>query len=135
MRPARSSPRKLRTKLGRFAVVGVANTVIDLTAFALFARAGAAPLVANCLGWLTAAGFSYLANRRWSFEPSGKVSPGRAVLRFFSLGALVSLGLSSAAIAAAGTPIGLWPAKLLGTIAAAALNFAAARWSIEDRLR
>ena len=66
---------KLRTKLGRFAVVGVANTVIDLTAFALFARAGAAPLVANCLGWLTAAGFSYLANRRGRSSPAEKSQP------------------------------------------------------------
>ncbi|TIO99415.1 MAG: GtrA family protein, partial [Mesorhizobium sp.] len=30
--------------------------------------------------------------------------------------------------------IGVWPAKIIGVVVAAVLNFLAARWSIEGRL-
>jgi putative flippase GtrA len=52
-----------------------------------------------------------------------------------SLGALISLGVSSGVIAALSGWIGVWPAKILGVILAAILNFFAARWSIEDRIK
>lgn len=126
--------RSLRTKAARFAAVGVLNTLVDLATFALLVAATVAPLVANLFAWLVAVCFSYLVNSRWSFERSAGLSDRRAFGRFFTLGALISLGVSTGAIAALEGPIGLWAAKILGVIVAAILNFLAAQWSIENRL-
>ena len=59
----------------------------------------------------------------------------RSIARFVGLGALISLGISSGAIVALASVIGVWPAKLLGVAVAAVLNIIAARWSIENRLK
>lgn len=129
--PARSGA----SKVARFLAVGVANTVIDLIVFAALLALGASPLIANGLAWSVAVIFSYLANSRWSFERDRGLSETRSALRFVSLGALISLGVSSAVIAGLAGFIGVWPAKILGIVIAAILNFIAARWSIENKLR
>jgi putative flippase GtrA len=127
-------PRSLSGKAIRFGLVGLANSVVDLAVFAGALAAGAAPLLANLFGWGVAVVFSYLVNSRWSFERSAKVGDLRAAARFIGLGALITLGVSSGAIAALAGVIGVMPAKILGLAVAAVLNFLAARWSIEGRL-
>lgn len=122
------------TKAGRFVIVGLANTAIDLAVFWLLVMAAAPPLLANLGAWLVAVSFSYAANSRWSFERNRDLRTHVSVLRFMALGALISLGVSSGAIAALAGLIGLWPAKILGVVVAGVLNFVAARWSIEDRI-
>jgi len=127
--------RSLGNKAGRFLIVGVLNTLIDMAVFAALLAAGMLPLVANVLAWAVAVAFSYIANSRWSFERDETLSTTHAVLRFVSLGALISLGVSSGVLAALAGWIGVWPAKILGVILAAILNFFAARWSIEDKIK
>jgi putative flippase GtrA len=127
-------PRSLSGKAIRFGLVGLANSVVDLAVFAGALAAGAAPLLANLFGWGVAVVFSYLVNSRWSFKRSAKVGDLRAAARFIGLGALITLGVSSGAIAALAGVIGVMPAKILGLAVAAVLNFLAARWSIEGRL-
>jgi putative flippase GtrA len=127
-------PRSLSGKAIRFGLVGLANSVVDLAVFAGALAAGAAPLLANLFGWGVAVVFSYLVNSRWSFERSAKVGDLRAAARFIGLGALITLGVSSGAIAALADVIGVMPAKIVGLAVAAVLNFLAARWSIEGRL-
>ena len=129
--PSRSSA----SKVARFLAVGVANTVIDLMVFAAVLALGARPLLANVLAWSVAVAFSYLANSRWSFERDTGLSETHSVLRFVSLGALISLGVSSIVLAGLAGFIGVWPAKILGILIAAILNFIAARWSIENKVR
>lgn len=126
--------RTLGRKMGRFAVVGVANTVIDLAAFSALLWVAVPPLAANVGAWLVAVAFSFTANRFWSFERDRSIPLGRSVFRFVSLGALISLGVSSLFIAALAGWTGVWPAKIAGIVVAAVLNFLAARWSIEGRL-
>lgn len=126
--------RTLTGKMARFAVVGVANSAIDLAVFSVALAAGALPLAANAIGWTVAVLFSYVVNSRWSFERDRSLGDARAALRFFALGALITLGVSSGAIAALAGAIGAFPAKLIGLVAAAVLSFLAARWSIERRL-
>ena len=126
--------RTLGSKMGRFAVVGVANTVIDLAAFSALLWIAVPPLAANVGAWLVAVAFSFTANRFWSFERDRSIPLGRSVFRFVSLGALISLGVSSLFIAALAGWICVWPAKIAGIVVAAVLNFLAARWSIEGRL-
>lgn len=127
-------PRSTWTKMLRFGIVGVANSVIDLGVFGALVWAGAAPLLANLAGWGVAVAFSYAVNSRWSFERSAQVGEVRSALRFFVLGAAITLGVSSGAIVALSAHIGVMPAKIVGLVVAAALNFVAARWSIENRI-
>ena len=129
------SGRTLGNKAGRFLVVGLFNTVIDVVLFAALLFVGLRPLLANVLAWAVAVTFSYVVNSRWSFERDETLSASQSILRFVSLGALISLGVSSGLIAALAGWIGVWSAKILGVILAAILNFFAARWSIEDRLK
>lgn len=127
--------RTLGNKATRFAIVGLMATVVDVAVFALALQAGAYSLVANVAAWCVAVVFSYAINSRWSFDRSETISNANSFLRFASLGALISLGVSSAVIAVLSGPIGVWPAKILGVVLAAILNFFAARWSIEDKIR
>jgi putative flippase GtrA len=125
------SGRPLSGKVARFALVGVANSLIDLAAFAALVAAMLPPLFANLLAWLIAVSFSYAVNSRWSFERGPGHSHGRSILAFFTTSALISLGVSSGAIVTLAGLIGLFPAKILGICVAAVLSFLAARWSIE----
>ncbi|MBD0414648.1 GtrA family protein [Oryzicola mucosus] len=126
--------RSLVSKLVRFAIVGFANTGIDLAAFSLFLWLGMAPLMANVLAWAVAVVFSFAANSFWSFERDRTLGLISSFLRFVSLGALISLGVSNLSLIALTSTLGVWPAKIIGVVAAAILNFVAARWSIESRI-
>ncbi|MFH1794975.1 MAG: GtrA family protein [Pseudomonadota bacterium] len=127
--------RNVWQKAIRFGLVGLLNTLIDVATFALLIALSFPALAANVGAWLVAISASYMMNSRWSFERDQQLREGWSILRFVGLGALVSLGISSGAILALAPVIGLWPAKILGVAAAAVLNFIAARWSIENRLR
>lgn len=127
--------RNVWQKAIRFGLVGMLNTLIDVATFALLIALSFPALAANVGAWLVAISASYVMNSRWSFERDLQLREGWSILRFVGLGALVSLGISSGAILALAPVIGLWPAKILGVAAAAVLNFIAARWSIENRLR
>ena len=129
-RPGRSTG----SKIVRFAIVGLANTAIDLAGFFVLLKLYVPPLPANIAAWFIAVTFSFVANGFWSFERDPAIRPSDAFLRFVSLGALISLGVSSLSIALFAGVVGVWPAKIGGVIVAAVLNFLAARWSIEGRL-
>lgn len=127
--------RSVWQKAIRFGLVGLLNTLVDIATFALLIALSLPALAANVGAWLVAISASYAMNSRWSFERDQQLREGWSILRFVGLGALVSLGISSGAILALAPVIGLWPAKILGVAVAAVLNFIAARWSIENRLR
>jgi putative flippase GtrA len=129
-RPRRSTG----TKIVRFAIVGLVNTAIDLAGFFVLLKLHVPPLPANVTSWFIAVIFSFVANGFWSFERDPAIRLRDAFLRFASLGALISLGVSSLSIALFAGIAGVWPAKIGGVVVAAVLNFLAARWSIEGRL-
>ncbi|MCA0031530.1 GtrA family protein [Mesorhizobium sp. B263B2A] len=126
--------RSTGSKIVRFAIVGLVNTAIDLAGFFLLLKLHVPPLPANIVSWSIAVVFSFAANGFWSFERNRAIRLHDAFLRFVSLGALISLGVSSLSIALLAGIAGVWPAKIGGVIVAAVLNFIAARWSIEGRL-
>lgn len=126
--------RSTSSKIVRFAMVGLVNTAIDLAGFFLLLKLHVPPLPANIVSWSIAVVFSFVANGFWSFERNQAIRLHEAFLRFVSLGALISLSVSTLSIALFAGIAGVWPAKIGGVIVAAALNFLAARWSIEGRL-
>ncbi|MDX8440808.1 GtrA family protein [Mesorhizobium australafricanum] len=134
MRNAGKPQRSTGNKIVRFVLVGLVNTGIDLTAFFLLLKLAAPALAANVGAWFVAVLFSFVANGFWSFERDPGIRLHHSFLRFVSLGALISLGVSSLSIAVLAGAVGVWPAKIIGVAVAAVLNFLAARWSIEGRL-
>ncbi len=134
MSDAGQSRRSIGSKIMRFALVGLGNTAIDLAGFFLLLKLHVPPLPANIVSWSVAVMFSFVANGFWSFERNQAIRLHDAFLRFVSLGALISLGVSSLSLALFAGIAGVWPAKIGGVIVAAVLNFLAARWSIEGRL-
>ena len=134
MNEADQPQRSTGNKIVRFAIVGLANTAIDLASFFLLLKLQMPPLPANIFAWFVAVTFSFVANGFWSFERNKAIRLRDAFLRFASLGGLISLGVSSLSIALFAGVAGVWPAKIAGVVVAALLNFLAARWSIEGRL-
>jgi putative flippase GtrA len=127
-----ANPKSLRVKITRFLIVGLGNTAVDFIMFALSLRLGAAALIANIVAWVVAVSFSYAVNSAWSFDRAR--SHRHALPRFLILGAVVSLLVSSLSLGVFAGTVGVWPAKIAGTVVAAVLNFIVARWSIEARL-
>lgn len=124
----------VRGKAWRFAVVGVLNSAVDFIAFAGLVALALQPLVANVLAWAIAVTFSFTVNSRWTFERAETFGIRSAFLRFALSGAAISLGSSTLAVILLPPLTGLLPAKLIGIVVGAVLNFFAARWSIEQRL-
>lgn len=127
-------PSRLSTKALRFIVVGLANSAIDFAVFAGLAWLGTAALLANLLAWAVAVSFSFAVNSRWTFESSEHLAREKSFVRFALSGAAVSLGSSSLSLILLTPVIGVLPAKLVGIVLGAVMNFFAARWSIEDKV-
>ena len=66
------------TKFGRFAIVGLLNTAIDLASFTALVALGLPALAANFLGWAVAVIFSFAVNSRWTFERAERFNLHRA---------------------------------------------------------
>lgn len=78
--------------LGRFGAVGVLNTVVDLSLFALLSSVLALPLLpANTLAYSAGIANSFVWNRRWTFAHRPRQGIGRQFARFavVSVSALV----------------------------------------------
>lgn len=117
-----------------FAIVGVFNTAVDASVFALLLSFAVSPLIANFFAWVCGVSFSYQVNSRWTFEPTTEQGRLRAWIKFVATGGLVSLLCSTLIIGLTATSIGVWPAKVLSVGIGAVLGFLAARWSIEGKL-
>ncbi|WP_292895140.1 MULTISPECIES: GtrA family protein [unclassified Nitratireductor] len=122
------------TKFGRFAIVGLLNTAIDLASFTALVALGLPALAANFLGWAVAVIFSFAVNSRWTFERAERFNLHRAFAKFAISGSIISLGSSTLAVYLLPPFTGLFAAKLIGIVVGAILNFFAARWSIENRV-
>ncbi len=81
-------------KAGKFAIVGVANTLIDYGMFTLLTRFGGVQVyLANVIGYACGMLNSYVFNRAWTFKAQDKFfSP--ALVKFIVLN-LCMLGLST----------------------------------------
>ena len=81
-------------KAGKFAIVGVANTLIDYGVFTLLTQVLLAPVYpSQVVGYLCGMLNSYVFNRRWTFQAQDRFfSP--ALIRFVVLN-LCMLGVST----------------------------------------
>jgi putative flippase GtrA len=116
-------------RVARFGLVGVLNTGLDFTVFALlFYGLGWPLLAANSLAYLAGLANSYLLNSRWTFgDRPGRRSPARPLL-YAGLNC-VGLLLGNFTVWSLAVALPAWLAKLGATGVTFAWNY----WS-SDRL-
>ncbi|WP_282935704.1 GtrA family protein [Paenibacillus sp. RC67] len=114
-------------RLVRFSIVGVMNSGIDLSVFALLSYLGTHYLIAQCISFLCGVLNSYTFNRSWTFQQKGKVDK-REFTKFFMLNLVVLLFTSwvlSILYTEASLPLLI--CKLASAVSGAFLNFAGSR--------
>jgi len=110
--------------IGRFAVVGIANTLADIAIFAGLTALGLVPALANLFSYSCGIALSYALNRRWTFRAQG--SPQRMVK--FALAMIAGLGLSTLLVAILATILPAVIAKILTVPVVFVWNFLLARY-------
>ena len=116
-------------KAGRFAIVGVANTLVDFTVFTLLAQAaGVNVYLSQVLGYSAGILNSYTFNRSWTF---------RTEERFFSstLARFLALNLSMLLFSTGILYLAKIPAKITATGVTMVVNFLVSRFWVFRRQR
>lgn len=116
-------------KAGRFAIVGAANTIIDMGVYTLLIYGlGVAPYPAQVFGYSCGVLNSYICNRSWTFRSQTEFfSP--TLVRFLLVN-LAMLGVSTVLlwIFLEKVALGRLAAKGLVTFCTLCLNFGISRW-------
>jgi len=101
VRAAYQRQRVVLSEMGKFGVVGAANTVLDVAAFNLLVFVLGVPvLLAKTVATALATTSSFLMNRHWSFAHRSRSGLRREYVLFVGVN-LVALGLSLLVLAAA----------------------------------
>lgn len=91
-RLAHRLPPELRAagrQYGRFVMVGLGATLVHVAVYAgTIELSGAAPLLANALGFATAVTLSFLGHRNWTFRSAPGESGRDALMRFWGVALL-----------------------------------------------
>jgi len=120
-----------RLSLLRFAVIGGLGLPVDAVMLWLMThRAGLDPYSGRVISWLSAASFTWLGNRYFTFRAArarGPLATAKEWLRFLAanaVGGLVNVGLYSTLVRFAPPPINnLYIALILGVLAGLIFNF------------
>ncbi len=104
-----------RREILSFATVGLITNLIDYAVFGLLYELLGAPLLgAQIAAYVIAALFSFLANRRMTFQQSGRDSAARHLAAFIAVN-IVGLVISAVLVAWLTPLITAWFAKLATT--------------------
>ena len=108
----------------RFAIVGVANTAVDLTLFwILQSLLGVPYLLANVVSYGTATFNSFVLNKNWTFSEIRDEDCAARQLPAFVAVNLFSLALSSLVLLLLAEPIGVMPAKGVTLVVTFSVNY------------
>ena len=117
---------KRSTEFMRFCLVGVVNTGVDFTVFAVLSNLGVLLLVAQCVSYACGVLNSFLLNRTWTFKGHGQ-SHGQ-LIRFVALN-LGTLTITYGLLVYFHNSLA-WPllvCKLLATGASLGINYVGSR--------
>ena len=126
--PRTSAARRVRSRLGRFAVVGLAATALDVGLLLALRHAGMALVPADILAVGVAAAAAYLANRYVSFESDPFVRWVHQPSAFLVVAVLAGAVDVAVLYLTHGLGAPLLVAKLLAVAAAAVVRLVAYRW-------
>jgi putative flippase GtrA len=118
-------------QVGRFGLVGIINTAIDFGVLFILKFLGLPVGLANIISTSTAFSFSFFANRRYTFKPTGTNIMREMLLFFivtlFGLWVLqtlvIQLSLPAFSALTGQTDMGLLLAKLLATCVSLVWNY------------
>jgi putative flippase GtrA len=97
----------------RFAIVGVANTLVDFGIFAtLIASTAVSPMIASVAGYSAGTVNSYILNRNWTFSEL-RTSAWRSELPRFITVNIAAIGLSTFVVLVLTPTLGPLQAKLI----------------------
>ena len=111
----------------RYALVGAAAFIVDLTLLVWLAGLGMHYLAANSVAFLAANLFNFAAAHRFVFASSARTSDWRALYLVVLAISVIGLALNDLILYAATAALGLAlvPAKIVATLVTLAWNFAA----------
>lgn len=120
---------RISPRLVRFVIIGVLNTAIDFVILFALTSAGMGLWLANIFSTSVALGFSFFANRSFTFKSTGKIN--RQVLPFLLVTLtglwlwqpLVIFTVTNVIDAAWGSAIVLLIAKTLATVVSMTWNY------------
>ncbi|HKD46096.1 MAG TPA: GtrA family protein [Rhizomicrobium sp.] len=120
-----------RLSLLRFAVIGALGLPVDAGVLWLMThRVGLDPYSGRVISWLSAASFTWIGNRYFTFRANrarGLLATAKEWLRFLTanaVGGLVNVGLYSTLVRFAPPPVNnLYVALILGVLAGLIFNF------------
>jgi putative flippase GtrA len=110
----------------RFCLVGVVNTGVDFTVFAVLSNMGVLLLVVQCVSYTCGVLNSFLLNRAWTFKARGR-SSGQ-LIRFLALN-LCTLTITFGLLVYFHDHLS-WPllvCKLFATVASLGINYVGSR--------
>ena len=116
----------------KFAVVGLANTAVDIGVFGcLTVLFGWSPVIANVVSYSAGHMNSFLLNRHWTFKsrgtgPASRASGWRQFTRFTAVN-LAAMALNTSVVWLLGATIGALPAKFAATVVSFAWGYALSR--------
>jgi putative flippase GtrA len=103
----------------RFAIVGVANTLVDFGVFAtLIASTEVSPMIASVAGYSAGTVNSYIFNRNWTFSKLRTSAWSSELLRFITVN-IAAIGLSTFVVLALVPALG----PLLAKVTSVAVTF------------
>ncbi len=101
----------------RFAIVGVANTLVDVIVFTtVIATTTVSPVYANVAGYSAGIVNSYVLNRNWTFSDMRR-SAWRCQLAQFAVVSIIALGSSTFVVWALAPALGALSAKIISVAA------------------
>lgn len=114
----------------KFGLVGVLNTAIDFTVFALLTSVSAPYLAAQVAGYSCGVANSYLLNRSWTFR-SDRKDQSQEIIKFIVLN-LITLAVVSGLLALLTTYTGwhLYICKMIATLVGVLLNYGGSRYLV-----
>lgn len=112
------------SKLVSFGVIGLGNTIVDLTVFTLAYQVSGLPLVpANVMAWLFAVSCSYVMNSMITFRAeSGRVLRRKDYLSFVASGVLGVIATTTTLVVLSNF-MPVYAAKLVSILAGFVVNF------------
>lgn len=121
-------PTRVRSQAVRFVTVGLAAAVIDYLTYRMVLESGLAVTLAKAIAFVVGTGFSYWANRRWTFEAHHSVHAMARFAALYGLTLVVNVGVNALVLALLPTAVGaITAAWVVAQGVTSTLNFVAAR--------
>ncbi|MFA6973421.1 MAG: GtrA family protein [Parcubacteria group bacterium] len=111
--PEKSLLKKLIEQFGKFILVGIMNTLVDLFVLNVLMAVtgvviGVGYSVEKAISFLVAVTFSYFINKHWTFQDKSKEDEGKKMSQFFMVsfvGMLINVTVATVVVTYLQTPI------------------------------